>query len=405
MSKHAFAGLRFAPSLLAVVSAYGAVSPRAADAADYTFCMRYPTERHYDASPTSDNTDFEEDYGRNGGTWKLRHMSAQVVAVTGGSTKFNGQLDSNGCTTQFTSTSDKFHIYYTARYLNDGTGVDFKVFDCPAGTNCTFPLYIMSNYDPASTSGTYYPELAPAYVMDIYVAAAGVVDRFLADYYQNASPKHYFEFWSTGNESEGGFTSTAWNDTSNYPIMRFSSVSARSKFEIAHESGHGVMLDLVDDDYLYNCAFGSGGAENHTMIGREYQSCASSEGFGHFVSAVTWNDISADDATGVFVDFAEVGSMTPYNVENYSKKILDYCTNCTSYGVELDWLRFLWDYRTDGGSTKPLIDDILDVILVAEPWHSGLGHYEDWYDAVDVTLGATQASRFAAKAAFNGTDW
>lgn len=404
MTEYANRGLRVALLSAASALAYGGLGPSDAHAAPYTFCLRYPTERHYDASPTSDDYDFEEDYGRNGGTWKLRHMSATVVAVTGGATEFNGQLDNNGCTPEFSSTSDKYHIYYTARYLNSGTGVDFKVYDCPAGTNCTFPLYVISNYDPPYSGGTYYPVLPTAYVMDIYVSAAGVVDRFLADYYENANPKHYFELWSTGQESQGGFTATDWNDVSNYPIMALTSVSARSKFETAHEFGHGIMLDLVNDEFTRDCSFGSGDADNHTMTGREYQSCASTEGFAHFVSAVTWNDIGADNASGVYVDVDDVTTMTEYSAEYGSEKILDYCTNCTSYGVEWDWLRFLWDYRTDSG-TKPLIDDILDVVLVAEPWHSATGHYDNWYDAVDSTLGATQASRFAAKADFNGTDW
>jgi len=159
-------------------SAYAVVDPGDAHAGDCTFCVRYPTQRHFDASPTNvDLIEFGEDYGRNGGTWKLRHMSATVVAVTGGVTEFNGQLDSNGCTPQFYSTSDKFHIYYTARYLNSGTGVDFKIYDCPANQNCTFPLYILTNYDPAVSSGTYYPELAPNYVMDMGADLLGTGDR------------------------------------------------------------------------------------------------------------------------------------------------------------------------------------------------------------------------------------
>src|SRR5690606_2530904 len=125
------------------------------------------------------------------GPWKVRHIAATVIAQTGGATVFSGQVDANGCTTQFNSTSDKFNIYYAPNYITPTTGVSYKGYDCPGGANCVYPLYSLLAYDPAATNGTYYPTLPVSTVMDGYVSLAVVVERFLGGIYANDLPYHY----------------------------------------------------------------------------------------------------------------------------------------------------------------------------------------------------------------------
>lgn len=375
------------------------VAPGSAEAAQYTFCLKYPDEEWYDASIRQD-VDFGEDVGRNVGDWSVPYILTTIKNVTGGATVYSGWVASNGCSTSFSSTSDKFNVYYSPYYYSSGNAFALNIFDCPGGANCTFPQYVILNYNPPAASGSYNVILpGGSHVMTAYLSAAYVIIRFMGNIY-NGDPAHFISLWHTG-PGAGGITGTQWH-SGGYPLVQLGSTAARSKFTVAHEFGHALMMDRIQDWYEVDCSFGSGGQYNHTMNGQEYASCASTEGFAHFVAAATWN--YTYETNGVYVIGNPLVSLTSvHDAEIGSNEILNHCVDCTGYGVEHDWLRFLWDFRTNAG-TQPTSVQILDVYEGAHPWSTSVDHYAE-LEASASDLGFSLSLRWAELADYNGVNW
>lgn len=388
---------------LATVILVGVLAPSTdAHASLYKICLAYPDNEFYDASVRL-AYDWQEDRGRNGSAWPMRYMYLSVVNVTGGANPWFGQTDINGCSAQFSSSSDRLNIYYGPFYWNTATGTSFQVYECDTdGTDCSAPLSSVLSYDVPASSGTYTVTVPQYnYPIDIYLAAEQVFSRFGAGY--SGTPSHFYNLNYTG---VGGDTSTSYDAYLEKPIVNYASFDARSKFTIAHELGHAIVLDRLGEPYEFDCSLGTGDEWNHTMQSQEYASCASMEGFGDFVAGLTWNYVTQTDGYRVQVFDPNAGNNVVWDIETGSKKILDYCDPepCDGYGTEYDWLRFWWDYRTNSG-TQPTNAQILDVLEAAHPWDTDLDHYDDLYDATNSVLGGSMASRFASNASFNGTDW
>lgn len=138
------------------------------------------------------------------------------------------------------------------------------------------------------------------------------------------------------------------------------------KFLIAHELGHAVMAHWFN----YNPGFGDMYAINdggsacqwsagHGLHSMEYSSAALTEGFAQYYATYAFN--SAASTTGWFRYYKEEykndsvkwvnmeqgpdGGDTAYMENNCTGSLL-------GRGVELDWARQFWDYRTNGG-TQP----------------------------------------------------
>ena len=203
------------------------------------------------------------------------------------------------------------------------------------------------------------------------------------------------------------------------------------KFLIGHEVGHwihrrwtGNDLGLYANSYSANsgdadCAFL--GVGSHAMRSKEYSVGAFVEGFAHFLSALAWNDHAqtggafryykdvdepayADlEADNWVVDLEGAGAAPSGGVSNW---MANMCSVHDGHSVEMDWLRFYWDYRTDAGS-KPSHHQVLDHVRYmrdVHPWADTFSAYDRLLDAIsDPGLGQVGLLlRFTNRAGTNG---
>ena len=122
--------------------------------------------------------------------------------------------------------------------------------------------------------------------------------------------------------------------------------SPHRKFLMMHEYGHSNLSGAG--------AFMGGNdcnGDGHGMRSVEHSSCAAMEGWAHFVAAEVFND--HDDADGELRYWTGGASLvtlehgTGVCGTGYPE---DYALDCTTastpeQGVELDWMRQLWDFR------------------------------------------------------------
>lgn len=196
----------------------------------------------------------------------------------------------------------------------------------------------------------------------------------------------------------------------------------QKKFLIGHEMGHALVHRWIN--YHPNASYtqNNGGAHcttpvgmHHAMHSREFQSAALTEGFAQFYSTVAWNYESA--TTGWFHYYKsnyKNGSVTAVDVEfgGIGGELRYLETQCTDSpdgrGVELDWLRALWDYRTNPG-TKPSRYQILRQLknaVTGGDW-GNLGAGDAFSAAVadyDMQYGTSFYPRWTGNASYNGVD-
>jgi hypothetical protein len=188
------------------------------------------------------------------------------------------------------------------------------------------------------------------------------------------------------------------------------------KTTIAHELGHawvhwanypGTGDIFPDYSFRDDLSFGPGedhcasGASDHSMVSKEHQTAAISEGYAHFLAAVAFNERDEVDCrwkpqgqitwlegfSGAYEAFSCQGyadgdggiEYDSYNVRGY-----DYLGEtlgespdeytCLDDGetadvaTELDWLRFLWDLHSESPYGRDLAaQDILDLLLATNP--------------------------------------
>lgn len=153
--------------------------------------------------------------------------------------------------------------------------------------------------------------------------------------------------------------------------------NSREKYVIAHEIGHTQQSQLLGDwphDYglailpaLCKCDHVLASNSLHCMQSLEYGNAAQVEGWAHFYAAKTFNDPSEENCRiNYYKEFLrEDGTVAspPVKIDcrNSQKWMLDHC-DATGYdfGVELDWMQFLWNAHAVGSHTATMDD--LDAI-------------------------------------------
>lgn len=133
----------------------------------------------------------------------------------------------------------------------------------------------------------------------------------------------------------------------------------RAKFIVTHELGHSMYLlrtkvaepnvDLgLTDAYETECNQG----ESYTADSMEFAAVGAREGSAHFYSTLVWNNPKSSNAV-----FSLFGSGR--NVETYTNEkggqLWNDCTSTIKCGrsVNMDWLRFWWDWHTPFKPGKP----------------------------------------------------
>ena len=196
----------------------------------------------------------------------------------------------------------------------------------------------------------------------------------------------------------------------------------QKKFLIGHEMGHALVHRWINYHPYASYTQNNGGANcttpvgmHHAMHSREYQSAALTEGFAQFYSTVAWN--YETKKTGWFHYYKpnyKNGSVTLVDVEfggtGGAHRYLE--TQCTDVpdgrGVELDWLRALWDYRTNNGdkpSRYQILRQIKNAVTGGSWGNTGAG---DAFAAAiadyDMQHGTSFYPRWVGNSGWNGVD-
>lgn len=168
------------------------------------------------------------------------------------------------------------------------------------------------------------------------------------------------------NSCNGGYTA-------NLSLARvyINPIHNKRKFLIGHEIGHAFLAHWfeynpqpqqnVGQGSLYSRNEGGAdcewiGAGDHAMHSKEYSSAAFVDGFPHYDATYAFN--SEADWAGAFWYYKDGTGVTEVDMEvgpegGETRYLEEICIGSdVGRGVELDWARQLWDFRTNSG-TKP----------------------------------------------------
>jgi hypothetical protein len=284
---------------------------------------------------------FGEDYGLQDTGWRAR--GARVRVWQNGDYIFDSWLNRYGCAYLTTNSTAGFLIWFTGEVrLESGGGyINIKHLSTNSDTSlATTSVWI----DSAQAGAVYRPEIQ-------YRDALGALSYAVQERFNGgvSGVWFYLKKAGCGNDPSKGSCSSSLNGD---PIIFMSSGQWRRKFIVGHEYGHKILSFIAD--YKNDCSYGTSG---HGMKGPEYGSCASMEGWGHFVSVDIWNEshTGSDNPSGIIVYWD--GNDTVYNAETGADQAYCYTYfytfTCDSLGFELDWMRQWWDYHTNNLPTDP----------------------------------------------------
>lgn len=176
------------------------------------------------------------------------------------------------------------------------------------------------------------------------------------------------------------------------------------KFAISHEVGHAVVHRFFFDAHpgkngMYD--LNTGGSEctfsgAHALHSEEHSGSALTEGFAQFYATAVWNDTAEQDAAFYYYkDDYKNGTVKEVDMADGPLGGVDaYLANeCTGtdqqkagHGVELDWARQFWDYRTQPGSAPTNLEILEQYSTAVGPpffpnWTLG-NSYDRMFDAI-----------------------
>lgn len=143
------------------------------------------------------------------------------------------------------------------------------------------------------------------------------------------------------------------------------------KFLVAHELGHAVQWLWFNFNQPGSYSINDGGAacewsnpgnlaiRLHALHTKEHSSIAFTEGFAQYFSTYAFNATSTTAWFHYYKDDYKGGAVTLVDMENgdtggETAYLDNVCTNDVEgkagMGVELDWARQLWDFRTNAGN-------------------------------------------------------
>ncbi len=204
------------------------------------------------------------------------------------------------------------------------------------------------------------------------------------------------------------------------------------KFAISHEIGHAVVHrfmggvhPVLSSMYALNtggpaCIFQNGNA--HALHSQEWSSSALTEGFAQFYATSVWNDTQEPDgAFHYYKDDYKNGTvqnvdMADGPVGGDDAYLRNVCPgdeiSKLGRGVELDWSRQFWDYRTLPGVAPTNLELLEQYRLAVNPpgfvgW-SNTNSWERMFDGIaqfDSDNGTDNLQRWDATDELNGIDF
>lgn len=363
------------------------------------FCALMPTTAYRDASTRNfggQDFDYGEDYGRDG----VLPMARILMTVSrNGVNLWSNYADAGGCSAFFPAEANSGYTVTLAAAGWTGAATDRFWYVSDADLNGQIPTHTIPNINPGAFSTVILglPTNIPPLV--VYAVAAASIERF-----PGGNNNSVFEYYLHPTGSNAG-TATDYNN--GHPRINIKRLTGawRSKFTLAHEYGHAVILHGLNPqvspdeiDYIDG---------QHTPNSTEWQLIAALEGFANFVSARIWND-GGPNADGVFVYSANVDPSTNYvlNMNAFNRNFeTNLCNgNCPiGKGNEQDWAQFFWNIHTSPFPGNPLTStsNLVSWWKVARPWPIHEGFFADFLAAYlgnfgGATLGNLQANSVAA---------
>lgn len=349
--------------------------PGLARAANYTVCARLTT--------SFENVGGGEDYITDAdGPYSALYQ--RVIVLRAGFPYYNGYLSDTGCATFASNFSDSYTVYFFSEVqvprTDNGAQTNIgKITDSSGNlAQWVFGHSFVGTSKTFDLSANWASNLVVATRQALYRFSNGVSSKtFLVK--DQACPTDSSNSCNSGTYSSN--TSTAYIHPDHNP----------RKFAIGHELGHSLVAHYFGGNpwpneagaYDYNGGGTScqwSGAGSHAMHSMEYAAGALLEGFPQFYATYVFNSEATTDAyfyyykdgtgvTDVDMETGPTGGVTAY-MDNT-------CTGTlTGKGVELDWSRQFWDYRTNSG-TKPSNSAILSQL------NSAFGTPASWHTVVN----------------------
>lgn len=359
---------------------------------------------------TAVDSGFGEDF--HAGNQPVRARGAKVKVQHGGQTLFDANADAEGCVHFASPEQGGFDVTVRSEAMLDGLGM--KAFMPP--TNLPEKI--------AEWSFSVDPQSPPKWLGLVVDAGdqqiASNLIAFTSHTIHRVASNTTPGFFKTG--TIGVHARVLGGDLCSEGCKSGSDIFLKpevtdEKFGVSHEVGHWLQGQLAtsqlaqsggnydDNDAVAACRFVTpdDGPGKHAMRSREKEAAAFTEGVGHFVAALAWN--SHEDTDGFFRYYKATNHEAYVDMKN-ADWVIDlspdgdipvggqndwYHTKCTvlpaqpaARSVELDWLRFLWNLRTDAPSSangftpKPSHTQLFGLIkaaTLAYPYPNGSGVY------------------------------
>ncbi len=387
----------------------------------WQFCLRWV----YD----SIDSGFGEDYYTSGRLMIARGVRVEIKHPNWLASKSFFANKNTGCI-EFSATENTGFLVtmWAESRLGENNNIFVRAFPTKlaAAQNPTAPPFWQFTADPGGVARTVYYQSELSEESNLVAFASYMVHRIDSQCAPGLPGPENMRVVSDNPDCDLGGSC----QTGNY--VQIAPGSTNRKFLVGHEVGHwlhyqwtggspGFYAHSWDHDSAdSDCAFV--GVGSHAMRSKEYSVGAFGEGFAHFLSTLAWNSSASTSAwfkyykevgDPAYADFAAdnwrldvegIGISPSGGVSNWME---DMCSVSDGYSVEMDWLRFYWDYLTNAGVPKPNIRDILEHVQFTRDehtWFNTFAAYDKMLDAIgDVALGQTNLEdRFTALAEANG---
>ncbi|MFT5154849.1 MAG: hypothetical protein ACI841_004857 [Planctomycetota bacterium] len=383
----------------------------------WEFCMRWVYQ--------SIDSGFGEDYYTSGSLMKARGMKVIVDHANWTQPRTFFCNDINGC---FSFASDEnmgfeVTVFAEAR-LGGDDNVTVRGFDTIAQANVNNPDQTQKWIFTANPGGTprrvYYQSGAGD--MASLMAFGSFVFHWV-DHKTSPRLAGDRDLLLVTESCQGGSCQSG-------DQVRMKPGDSNRKFLVGHEVGHWLHRQWTNDQMGYDnatwsansgdpeCAFA--GVGSHAMRSKEYAVGGFIEGTAHYLAALAWNNHDSQQAIFKYykeIDDAVYSDMAADNwiveiegqvgaLGGTTNWMENECFVSDGHSVEMDWMRFWWDYRTNPG-VGPNHYDIFDLISftsLAYPWANNFGVYDQLATAIqDAGLGQLQlVNRFETLASWNG---
>jgi hypothetical protein len=393
---------------------------------NHTFCVRIPFD-------TQDSDVGEDFFDQPGTQWApASYARVDVTNFNFGNDSVvvgDGRLDASGCISfDHDATSDVWSVVVISQ-------ADVPRSDHPADENRFYALDSGGNVSTWYWHGEFQDPGVRYFYLDgdprsnLFVAGTYSLRRF-SDGLEDETLYAMDDACPSASDNSCNSTFLTLENES-IPVAYIHPDHNDHKFAISHEMAHAVVQRYMGGHpyksgmYTVNtgapeCIFQAGDA--HALHSIEWSSAALVEGFAQFYATAVWNDTSeSDGAFHYYKDDYKGGAVQDVDMADgplggEDAYLRNVCPGSDASkvgrGVELDWSRQLWDYRTLPGAA-PTNLELLDQLSLAvnPPFFYGWSNTNSWQRMLEAIQefddlhGTTFLTRWDATDELNGIDY